>query len=429
MSVGGDEQHGTDIASQTIPTKGGSPHPEESPSKRQRVGITLAQKQALIDNLQLEITERARKLRANYNIHAQSLRTRIEIRVNRIPLSLRRLTMGGLLDKCSKDQQQQQLLQQKPGAITTIHTARGPPVPAKDKAPSRPPSRPPTRAGTGGDKENDMHTPQKKMRANTVSDMSRNAPAHVLSPTTSNSRVAPRPTTAAGTITAATPARLGMARPAVTPGRATAASSMLNKMVDGSRSVRGAPTPAPTTARKTPASSTATSTSSNGNTTAAAAAARRKRGATVSAAATTTTNNNNNNNNNNNVPRPAAAAPRPRTAASATRRRASGASESSDDANSSSSTGTTVVRRRPMTAPPGAQPRTTMTMPPSSSAPASVSAAQGKRMAAATAGAGPAGKKGTAASAASAGAGGKKVGAVKGGAAGTGTGRVLRKRG
>ena len=78
------------------------------------------------------VTERARKLRANYNIHAQSLRTRIEIRVNRIPLSLRRLTMGELLDKYSKEPQQ------KPSANTGV--ARGPPVPAKD-VPSRPPTR------------------------------------------------------------------------------------------------------------------------------------------------------------------------------------------------------------------------------------------------------------------------------------------------
>lgn len=54
MSVDGGDHYGADTASQTIPTKGGSPHPEESPFKRQRVGITLAQKQALIDNLQLE---------------------------------------------------------------------------------------------------------------------------------------------------------------------------------------------------------------------------------------------------------------------------------------------------------------------------------------------------------------------------------------
>jgi len=78
------------------------------------------------------VTERARKLRANYNIHAQSLRTRIEIRVNRIPLALRKLTMGELLDRYSKEPQQ------KPSALAS--STRGPPVPAKD-VPSRPPTR------------------------------------------------------------------------------------------------------------------------------------------------------------------------------------------------------------------------------------------------------------------------------------------------
>ncbi len=50
----GDEEYAIDMTSQKVPTKGGSPHPQENPSKRQRVGITLAQKQALIDNLELE---------------------------------------------------------------------------------------------------------------------------------------------------------------------------------------------------------------------------------------------------------------------------------------------------------------------------------------------------------------------------------------
>lgn len=45
-----------DIAiGQKVPTKSGSPTAsEESPYKKRKTGITLAQKQALIDNLQLE---------------------------------------------------------------------------------------------------------------------------------------------------------------------------------------------------------------------------------------------------------------------------------------------------------------------------------------------------------------------------------------
>ncbi|KAL5338911.1 Borealin N terminal-domain-containing protein [Aspergillus crustosus] len=67
------------------------------PAKRMR--ITRSQKQALMDNLQLEITERARKLRAQYALQAQDLRARIERRVNRIPTALRKANMGELLEK------------------------------------------------------------------------------------------------------------------------------------------------------------------------------------------------------------------------------------------------------------------------------------------------------------------------------------------
>ncbi|KAJ6134703.1 hypothetical protein N7523_001025 [Penicillium sp. IBT 18751x] len=73
--------------------------PTGPPAKRMR--LTQSQKQALIDNLQLEITERARKLRSQYALQANDLRSRIERRVNRIPVSLRKVTMGELFDKHS----------------------------------------------------------------------------------------------------------------------------------------------------------------------------------------------------------------------------------------------------------------------------------------------------------------------------------------
>lgn len=88
--------------------------PLQSPVKKP-VMITEAQKQALMDNLQLEgnfslalsrrttksfsVTERARKLRAQYALQAQSLRTRLELRINRIPTSLRKVNMGDLYEK------------------------------------------------------------------------------------------------------------------------------------------------------------------------------------------------------------------------------------------------------------------------------------------------------------------------------------------
>lgn len=45
------------------------------------------------------VTERARKLRAQYALQAQDLRARIERRVNRIPTALRKANMGELLEK------------------------------------------------------------------------------------------------------------------------------------------------------------------------------------------------------------------------------------------------------------------------------------------------------------------------------------------
>ncbi|KAI9847183.1 MAG: hypothetical protein M1837_003046 [Sclerophora amabilis] len=83
---------------------GPSRTPARSPTKSRTRTITNAQKQALIDNLQLEITERARRLRAQYAMQAQGLQTRIEIRVNRIPMSLRRANMGDLLARCTVEQ-------------------------------------------------------------------------------------------------------------------------------------------------------------------------------------------------------------------------------------------------------------------------------------------------------------------------------------
>ncbi|KAK4131790.1 hypothetical protein BT67DRAFT_427205 [Trichocladium antarcticum] len=300
ITMSSDEHLTASMSSQQIPTKGRSPQMmQESPLKKRRVGITLAQKHALIENLQLELTERARKLRANYNIHAQSLRTRIEIRVNRIPLSLRKLTMGELLQRYSTGEPQKQ-----DGGAGSL---RGPPVPAKDSVVSRPPitrgpgttapcsARPVKRRSheiSSGDKENveSVETPNKRIRAHTTADLARK-PGHVLSPTTSNSRMAPRDRVTA------TPGRSGIARPVMTPGGrgAGVATNIMNNMA---RSTRTAPTTAATataTATTTTTSSTTTTTttarrpttSSSSTTTATtttgATAARRKRAATTAA--------------------------------------------------------------------------------------------------------------------------------------------------
>ncbi|KAJ6172754.1 hypothetical protein N7470_001821 [Penicillium chermesinum] len=84
--------------------------PDATPTGRpaKKLCLTQDQKQALIDNLQLEITERARKLRAQYALQANDLRSRIQRRVNRIPLSLRKANMGELFDKHNASHAQSQ---------------------------------------------------------------------------------------------------------------------------------------------------------------------------------------------------------------------------------------------------------------------------------------------------------------------------------
>ncbi|MCJ1313492.1 hypothetical protein MMC25_007171 [Agyrium rufum] len=90
--------------------------PERSPIGK-TTKITRRQKQALIDNLQLEITKRARKLRAQYALQAQSLRTRVELRVNRIPTALRSERMGDLLLKYIEAEKKKQDDKEPPAAM------------------------------------------------------------------------------------------------------------------------------------------------------------------------------------------------------------------------------------------------------------------------------------------------------------------------
>ncbi|KAF2498579.1 hypothetical protein BU16DRAFT_579679 [Lophium mytilinum] len=95
------------VPSKTVRMRSPTPMktPERSPIKERKAAISEAQKQALIDNLRLEITERARKLRAQYAIHAQGLRSRLEMRVNRIPRALRQMNIVDLLDQIHASQQ------------------------------------------------------------------------------------------------------------------------------------------------------------------------------------------------------------------------------------------------------------------------------------------------------------------------------------
>ncbi|KAJ9303831.1 hypothetical protein DTO217A2_6641 [Paecilomyces variotii] len=99
----------------------GSWKPSTGPVQK-KLRITQSQKQALIDNLQLEITERARNLRAHYALQAQDLRARIERRVNRIPVALRKANIGELFEKYKSANQSGQAapsLEKQPSKTTT----------------------------------------------------------------------------------------------------------------------------------------------------------------------------------------------------------------------------------------------------------------------------------------------------------------------
>lgn len=78
------------------------------------------------------MTERARKLRAQYALQAQGLRARLEMRINRIPQSLRKTNMQDLLDKYTHQQQQQQ---KPPAQPTALRVAS--PAPAASKGVKR----------------------------------------------------------------------------------------------------------------------------------------------------------------------------------------------------------------------------------------------------------------------------------------------------
>ncbi|OAA64936.1 Borealin-lik [Cordyceps fumosorosea ARSEF 2679] len=239
---------------------------ERSPIKRRKAGITLHQKQTLIQNLQLEITERARRLRAQYHLQAQGLRSRIEIRINRIPTALRKMKMGDLLIKYINQEQ----------------AALRPPVPAKDGPPGRSTaqkqsSRPNTARSnnkrfsteiSGGDKENEIDGETMKKRVRAAMQDNPLRPTQILSPTSSNCRVTNREIPAS-------PARSYLNRPGsplkVGGARSAAsATTMLSNMVEKAKAARAAST------RKTTTSSAA---SSRGTAAPPASAAKTRRGA------------------------------------------------------------------------------------------------------------------------------------------------------
>lgn len=224
------------------------------------------------------VTERARKLRAQYNLQAQGLRTRIEIRVNRIPMALRRAKMGELENKYSTGQHPEQ---KKPApAFSVSHLSRPPPVPEKDgplkglpsisAAPStttssRPgPGRPPKRTRfeptlpwptciyanslsndiSGDGKENsgvttESEAPKKKPRGNPALGAETANVSKVLSPASANIQPMTRPTLGGKPfLTRPAPAPENAPGPSRSPVKQSSTSNLFSNWAEKARSTR-----------------------------------------------------------------------------------------------------------------------------------------------------------------------------------------------
>ncbi|KAL6854698.1 Borealin N terminal domain-containing protein [Trichoderma novae-zelandiae] len=295
--------------------------PKRSPIQKKPTGITSQQKQALIENLRLEITERARRLRAQYHLQAQGLRSRIEIRLNRIPTALRKATMGDLLLKYAE---------QAPRA-----PSRPLPLPVKDLPLLQSPQKPmhqTTRAPQVGraqkrlsneinmDKENELQKGERPSKRARGADAGLVRPALVLSPTSSNSRLANLNRATSPTKSylykSSSPLKTGISRP-------TTASSLSDKAAE----------PRTGGLRKVTTTSNSSSSSSSGGAT-AAAVARTKRTATV-----------------------APKGPRGRPPTARTTRRASDTGESTDESanavpRKTAGKGSAAITRNPVTSSP-----------------------------------------------------------------------------
>ncbi|CZR65866.1 uncharacterized protein PAC_15766 [Phialocephala subalpina] len=238
---------------QMVPTKTQTPPNNRSPIRKTKMGITAAQRQALIDNLQLEITERARKLRAQYTMQAQQLRTRIEIRVNRIPAALRKAKMGDLLLKYSETASKT--------AASTSHKINSPAKNLIQEEQARSRISPSPQRGTkrlrhvisshfyslldNMDKENeDIENPKKRTRGAPVppartTSKAKIQPSQVLSPRSANSRTLPRSPIARPV----SPQKSFLARP-VSPLKPTApapsggSAGILTNMVEKAKTTR-----------------------------------------------------------------------------------------------------------------------------------------------------------------------------------------------
>ncbi|OCL08768.1 hypothetical protein AOQ84DRAFT_354321 [Glonium stellatum] len=291
----------------TVTMKSPSPvrTPDKSP-KRRKAAITQAQKQALIDNLRLEITERARKLRAQYSLHTQGLRSRLEIRVNRIPQALRTTNIMDLINKYSE-----QTNPTRPTApVTSKHHVAGVVRPAIVHKPAsnelassvRPRGTKRPSNEMASDKENthadhELMMPKKRVKATITASQgpvaansratrtaSRNiAPSQVLSPKSNNSRTLPRsPFKSSG---AMSPQKSYLARPTSPLKPSVPIVPIVEKPVAPSRQARGGPTAVPSAATARGRGAAAAAAAANAKHTGQARAARTARATTGKAVA------------------------------------------------------------------------------------------------------------------------------------------------
>ncbi|KAK5056622.1 hypothetical protein LTR84_012154 [Exophiala bonariae] len=248
------------------------PAPAATPtgSPRKKMRITQSQKQALMDNLQLEITERARQLRAGYSLQCADLRARIERRVNRIPLAVRKMTMGELMEQHQANKTKTTKIQAVPpkqSQAEAEETERPlPPLPRQEVAkvpsparsvPQAAPTRGKKRKSTiriASDKENEnavglenlpVLKNNKRTKAGQAAPGTRTASRtvkanSVLSPRSHNSRTLPRSPIKEYTVAPNSPAKSFIARPIsplkpVSPFKsaATAATSAISASVHG----------------------------------------------------------------------------------------------------------------------------------------------------------------------------------------------------
>ncbi|RMJ11274.1 hypothetical protein BHE90_008147 [Fusarium euwallaceae] len=263
---------------ETVPLRAGSPSAyPRSPIKRRTPGtITMQQKQAMIDNMQLEITERARRLRAQYSFMATTVRSRVEMRINRIPMSMRHVKMGDLLQKFLEQEQQRAT---RSAALRKAVVART--SPQKQLHSTAHAARAMTRTkkrmsdAISGDKENEIEhneNAKKRVRGAPNPDIAHVRPAQILSPTSSNSRLANRSRPAS-------PVKSGIARPASPlknsgTSRSATATSMLSSMVEKAKATRAGVARKVTTASTASTSSTSTTAATRTRRAAATTASR-----------------------------------------------------------------------------------------------------------------------------------------------------------